>query len=275
MSAYEIKISSVLKFDSEKEKDIIDIVENLALKRKLGEFIAKAIRIVVDNQNLSDNKHVEEYGLTESRAKYFKNLESITQDMKGKTDKVFEMAYNLCMLGKFNKYLGIDEQANNLLQAQFILQRQINNLCETLGVDSLKHIYESNKLIDIAKKADESFEYIIDNYGSIVDEIKSRVSTNVQSVVQCKVDESNEKLYYDESVGVQTSKDSGNVSYTDNTTKVEHKDKHKEQSIPKESDRGKVANILTQNEGNELEDDEVIDFGTGADWDALNKFVGI
>ena len=119
-------------------------------------------------------------------------------------------------------------------------------------------MYTSRISIDI--KRYESFEYIIDNYGSIVDEIKSRVSTNVQSVVQCKVDESNEKLYYDESVGVQTSKDSGNVSYTDNTTKVEHKDKHKEQSIPKESDRGKVANILTQNEGNELEDDEVIDF---------------
>ncbi len=276
MNEYEIKIGTVIKFDSEKEKDIIEQIEGLASRKKLGDFISNIIRIAFDNPEFlkSNGKSLLEHGMTEERTKFFKQVDSEVSKMRSKVDEIFDMTYKLYMLALFGKRMGLEKKASNLAQSQFILQRQLEELCTTLGVSGIGHVYESNKLNTFESKAEKVLEYIIEAYDNVVTELVSGVS-----VVSHVTDENVSKLKDSKNsiINVVERANNNDISLVEeaiDTTKIEQLDKTDKQIETSESGPEKSSEVLDNNKGVNENDDEVIDFGAGADWNALNAFIG-
>ena len=276
MSEYNIKVGVTLQFDAEREKDIIDKIENLVGRRKISEFISNMIRVVFDNPailRMVETK-TSEYGLTDEREIFFKGLESEAYKMKNKIDTIYDMAMKVYMLALFGKRLGIEKKADNLIQAQFVLQNQLDELCRILGISNTGFIYESNKLDTLKTKADEVMEYIIDVYDNIISEIK----TNILIDNTMKYSSSEQKKFESSDDQNKISNDNTNKftnsKETDSTIKIKQIDKRVKQEVNRGTDQNKSSEVLYNNEGISEDDDEIIDFGAGADFEALSKFVG-
>jgi len=65
-----------------------------------------------------------------------------------------------------------------------------------------------------------------------------------------------------------------NSKETDSTIKIKQIDKRVKQEVNRGTDQNKSSEVLYNNEGISEDDDEIIDFGAGADFEALSKFVG-
>lgn len=174
---YKIKLGAVIEFNEEKEKDIIEAVESLRDRHKLGDFISYAIRISLEHPEWFDSKDVTlaSFGLTDTRRAYFESINSRIKAMEQKVDTIYNMGVKVYTLAKFGKRIGIEKKAENTLQAGFLLQKQLDEIATTLGVSSIGHVYESNKMDTLSKKVDELLEYIIESYDSIVLELKNNV----------------------------------------------------------------------------------------------------
>ncbi len=181
---YQIRPCSVLTFDEDKEKDIINTVVNLKDRNKLGSLITHLLRIALEqpesygtrnelNQVLSK---LEELGVTPTRNAYFSQISKEVSDMKKKIDSIYDMAYKTYMLSLVGKHLASKEKADNILLSSFILERQVSELCMNIGVDNLNHTFASNKLSDFHAKAAEVMEVVIEEYDGLLNEIKSNIS---------------------------------------------------------------------------------------------------
>lgn len=193
---YQIRPCSVLTFDEDKEKDLINIVNNLKDRKKLGIFITNLIRIALESPEVYGTRNevnqvlakIDELGITPCRYTYFSQLSKEVNDIKKKVDSIYNMAYKTYMLAQMGKHLGLEDKSTNLMLASFILERQVTELCKNIGVDNLNHTFASNKLADTKIKADEVMEFIIESYDSLVDELKkSLTSDGIVMVAQGQV----------------------------------------------------------------------------------------
>lgn len=149
------------------------------------------------------------------------------------------------MLGQMGKHLGLEEKADNELMAQFVIEKQLKELQDALGISLTSSVFASNRKQDIEKIADDALEYIIESYSGIVNELKTIVS-NAQTVqVQTAQQINTQFQQVDEPVN--------NVVETP------------------------VINVEQPNVDNSTADnsdeDEIIDFGN-ADFSALGSFFG-
>lgn len=276
MSEYEIKVGVTLQFDAEREKDIIEKVENLIDRRKISEFMTSIIRAVLDKDKAMQmlGSKTGEYGISDEREQFFKGIEAEVSKMRHKIDTIFDMASKVYTLAQFGKRLGIEKKADNMIQAQFVLQKQLDELCSTLGISTTGYIYESDRIEAFKTRADDVLEYIIDAYDNIVAEIKSHISySNATKYQEVGHDgyKSNDSHVVDS--GNNTNK-SFNGGESDNTRKQEQIDKTTIHSINMGIDQNKSSEVLYNKEDDSKEDDEIIDFGAVADFEALAKFVG-
>lgn len=172
---YMLKLGATISFNKENERDIIAQLESLKKRHKLGEFISNAIRIVFEHPELLEEQDtsLEKFGLTENRQQFFDAISKEVNALKVKVDKIYKIATEIYTLTQFNKKIGLEERAKNILCAQFILQKQTRELCNILGVSQISSTYASEKLFDINKNVDETLEFIINYYDGIVSEIKS------------------------------------------------------------------------------------------------------
>lgn len=248
MEKYNLRLGSTITFDAEQERDLIDKIEYLSGRHKLGEVISNLLRIAFESPNkLSSREQLEsamheldDYGMSQSRAEFFEKASRDMDCMKAKVDKIYEMNLKLLTLASFGKQMCLEQKTDNMLMAQFVLEQQLKSLSDTLGIDNVNHVFESNKVQDTHDLADSILEYIIETYDGIVKEIKEVASSNTVKTSQVtsnmtteKPDTANETL--------RTDKD---------TTKAESS----EFSLGEDTD-------------------ETIDFGN-ADLDALNNFFG-
>lgn len=184
MSNYNFRLGSTLTFNKEKEADLIKKIEYLTDRHMLKDFIANMLRIALDSpESLNSKKEIsakmneiEQCGMLKSRKEYFEQISRDISDIRHKVDLIYNMSLKTSLLGMTGKRLGIEEKSNNLLCAQFILQKQLEELCETLGVKSLDHVYESNKIKDTQKFAEDILEYIIESYDGLLNEVVSNRS---------------------------------------------------------------------------------------------------
>lgn len=244
MERYTIRLGSTLSFDKDKEKDIIEVVERLSSSHKLGPFISCLLRVALEDPN--DLKHrdnlvealeyINEYGMTIERHKFYKDVEGQISEMKRKVDEIYNMNLKLLTLAQFGKHLELESRTENMLRAQFILERQLEELTNILGVDNPGHIFESNKIQDTQEKSKEILEYIINTYDSLVEELKGSLFSSDRLMVVASSD-TMEKV-----------EDEADVE--DDTEEIEETDQLEEQ-----------------------ETEEYIDFGD-ADLDALSNFFG-
>jgi hypothetical protein len=237
----EYKCRATLSYDQEKEKDIADKLESLSSRHKLGDFLSNLVRITFENPNelAKLGLRIDNYGLSDDRRQFFDDVTKQVNEMNQKVDKIYDMAVKTYSLAQFGKKMGLEQKSINLLQTQFVIQKQISELCSILGVSNLGHTFESNKMYNVAKDVDETLEFIINYYDGIVKEIQDNIDIAPQQA--------------------KGSVDGSNIVKEDKSNSESHTDNDKGLIV--------VAN-------NEEEEDKAIDFGTGADLELLNNFFG-
>ena len=237
------KLGATLCYDKEKEKDIIQQLESLKSRHKLGDFISNLIRIAFENpvELRQLGLKIENYGLTDNRREFFKGVEQKVKAMCKKVDDIYDIAVKMYALALMGKKLGLEDKSKNLLQAQFILQKQINELCTILGLGAL-HNFESNKVENVAKDVEETLEFIINSYDGIISEIKQSVVVQTQAPTVI----SNQNIVNSENKVIKNTK----IEAVENTAGVE------------------VKNDSTDNI-----DNEILDFGKDVDLDLISSFL--
>lgn len=192
MGTYNIRLGSQLSFDEQQEADIIKAIETMNASHKSGQFISNLIRIAFDCPEIMDNnngkyekgailKAMENSGLSYNRQAFMYQITKEVDAMKKKVDEMYSIILKTYMLGQMGKHLGLEEKADNELMAQFVIEKQLKELQDALGISLTSSVFASNRKQDIEKIADDALEYIIESYSGIVNELKTIVN-NAQTV---------------------------------------------------------------------------------------------
>lgn len=276
MGTRSIRFGSQLTFDEDKEKDIIDTIDTLNSSHKMGQFMSNLIRLAFDNPEIlrvgADGlekqamlQQVESSGMSVNRQRFMTEVTSEISDMKKKVDDVYNMVFKLYTLALMNKHLEIEDKSDNSLRATFVLERQLRQLQDSLGVNIGDAVYESDKVNDVHVKAEDCLEYIIEAYDGIIDEMKQVIAVGQQPqvVVQQAV----------ENTGV-----AGNNMIVDNTNamrQVEAVGNAGEVETQAVVNNASTANTSTSTavQTETPPEEEMIDFGDTDDiLDAMNFF---
>lgn len=182
---YKVKLGATLSFNLGLERDMVEQIESLKAKHKLGEFISNSLRIVFENPELLEkyNLSLEKYGLTDNRKKLNDAINIELGRLGNKIEKTYQMAYEVYSLAKFNKQLNIHDTARNILASQFILNKQIEDLKSLLGVTCIDQPVNLHK---VDKSIDDILEYILLCHCDIVDELKSNLTGNSDYIDKLK-----------------------------------------------------------------------------------------
>lgn len=183
MSRHTIRLGSTISFDAEKEADIIKKIEMLTSRHMLGEFISNLLRVAFESPDKLESqeklnkalREVTEFGMMGDRYKFFNETSKTIEKLKNRVDEMYDMNLKLLCLAQFGKHMGIEPKTNNSLMAQFVLEQQLTELSDKLGIAHMRHVYNSNKLIDAQEKAGDIFKYIIETYDNIVKEMQQTV----------------------------------------------------------------------------------------------------
>lgn len=182
---YKVKLGATLSFNLGLERDMVEQIESLKAKHKLGEFISNSLRIVFENPELLEkyNLSLEKYGLTDNRKKLNDAINIELGRLGNKIEKTYQMAYEVYSLAKFNKQFNIHDTARNILASQFILNKQIEDLKSLLGVTCIDQPVNLHK---VDKSIDDILEYILLCHSDIVDELKSNLTGNSDYIDKLK-----------------------------------------------------------------------------------------
>lgn len=182
---YKVKLGATLSFNLGLERDMVEQIESLKAKHKLGEFISNSLRIVFENPELLEkyNLSLEKYGLTDNRKKLNDAINIELGRLGNKIEKTYQMAYEVYSLAKFNKQLNIHDTARNILASQFILNKQVEDLKSLLGVTCIDQPVNLHK---VDKSIDDILEYILLCHSDIVDELKSNLTGNSDYIDKLK-----------------------------------------------------------------------------------------
>lgn len=169
-----VKLGATIAFDLEHERDIVALLDDLRQSHKLGEYISHTIRYAVEHQEdfEKETKVYARLGVSNRRKEFFDKVEQSLRIIAERVNEIYRVTNNLKALAQFNKKLGLLERVDSAYMAQFIVQKQINDLCRILGVNSLESKFASNKLHDINNDIDSVIEFIITYYDGIVSEIR-------------------------------------------------------------------------------------------------------
>lgn len=192
MSDYNTRLGCTLSFDNEKEKDIIEVINQLKDNRKLGEFISYLLRVAMDNPELIDKrsdgsyktgdtiKEMSKLGISPVRYKAIEDMKRSVNDMYDKINKMYDMCLKVYTLAQFGKQLNISNRSDNLLMGTFIAEQELSKICEIFGLKSINTIYSSNKQLKVHDFANDVLAYIIESYDSIINELKRSIFKEVE-----------------------------------------------------------------------------------------------
>lgn len=184
MSKTEIRLGSTISFDTERESDIIEFVQDLTSQHKLGRFLAYLLRLACETPETLQYREkvspilreMETLGITPKRDMMFKKYNEEIIALKTKIDEIYGMTEKLYTLAVANKALGLEDRTKELAAAQFALRNQTAQLEKILGSSSAYYTYQSEKIQKVEDKANENMQFILEVYGDVFSELKDRVS---------------------------------------------------------------------------------------------------
>lgn len=203
MSKTDIRLGSLISFDSEREADIIEFVQDLTSQHKLGRFIGYLLRLACETPETLQYreklnpilKEMNDLGITPRRDAMFKQFSKEILDLKNKINDIYVISEKLYTLALARKALGLEDRAKELLAAQFVVRRQTALLESKIGTSSLLYTYESDSMRDVQKKADEILEVILETYGDLLNDVKTAGAGNNDAEESNKVEnDSSSKL---------------------------------------------------------------------------------
>ena len=246
MSDYRVKLIATLSVDENKEKDLVDHIESLKERHKLGEFVTAALRVCWEHpEYLKESGYKgDTYGMTQERARFIQGISNNLSDLHKKVDAIYDMTVQLKTLAMMGKRLGLEQRSENSLRSAFLIQKQADELARLLGVSTLQPVWASNKMEIEQKKVEDIIETIITSYDGIIGELVES-QTVAQRII--KESEVNEVHKLKESVADKVIKSESCVENT---------------SVPADCT---VVNEVSIGENMDMSD---------ADWDMLDAFVG-
>lgn len=258
MSDKVVRVDCNVAFDENQEADIIKSIEELKSSHRLGKLMASIIRLAYDNPEILCNDgngfqkgrvttRMEEIGISFNRYAYLNQLKDEVNSIKTKVDTMYEMIMKTYTLALMGKHLGLEDKAHNELCAQFILEKQVKELQDLLGVSLISATFESNKVHKKEELAEDVLEYIINAYSGIVDEISNNLTNNIIIQPQALVNTAQAPAVNTNNTDTTSTGNTGTESTTVETT----------EAVEDNKDSG----------------DQFIDFGD-ADMSALNNFFG-
>ena len=297
MSLEAVRLGGQFWYDTETEQDLANVIKSLSSSHRLGEFISYMFRMAIEDPTILENKDgVVKYGTvteklkslghTDKRRKQLEELADKIFDVKLEADKIYKMCYEMHLLAQINKLTGIEEKADRTMIKEFMLERELKDICSEIGTSAT---FYKDMLDREHKKEEDSLTYILKAYGSIIDDLKEQVE-KLNNTTSNEVAESNNADSTNKEV-VEQLKESNNqmkelIEAIKNmqlqTVSIEAAKQRNEAAEVKE-DEGTNKEIAKHNETeNEAskEDDE-IDFGDesvnfdNADLGALQSLLGI
>lgn len=250
MGDYRIKLIATLLVDDQKEKDLVDFIDSLRDRHKLGDFVTAAMRVCWDNPEYLEKcgYKYDTYGMTAERRKFMQGVSSSLSELHSKVDKLYEIVSQLKVLALMNKRLGLEQKIDNNLMATFIMQKQVDDLARLLGVNSIQPIWATDKLVNEQKKAEDALELIITAYDGIVNELKASIEPKYSIISMAEQAQQEET-----------------TQETKKETEPEKKEEHKKE--PEKKEEYKEEQIV------KVEPEPEMDM-SDADWDMLAMFVG-
>ena len=233
MSVYNVRLNT---FESTKEKDITDIRDELNSHHQLNQFIGNSIRFVLQNKDAYrefTKTELDSYGLTYEKTKFFSDISKQLGKLRDKIDSIYDMALKTYTMAQMNKKLGLEGKSDNQLLVSFLLEKQLNELENSLGMNISENEYTAGKLNTAHKLADDTVKLMLETYDEMLTAIKSSMVVQTQPVQFVEQTVMNDK--------------------------------------PKEEEKETIEIKTLTNTDVELSDDDYIDFGN-ADISALEKF---
>lgn len=210
MGRVNVKLNSVLSFDSAREADIVNKINCLTKQHKLGRLVSDLLRVYFDNPSIFNpskgfkavdtstadatkgQAQVEgapihcPYGVAKdykaesslARQKFFNHVNKQVEEMQKKIDNIQSMTQQLLTLVQFNRAIGLEEKTETLVLASFLLQQQLYELEDTLGVDGINLGVREKYTPQLEKekqKAEETLQFIINTYGDIFSALQSQL----------------------------------------------------------------------------------------------------
>lgn len=196
MATRSIRLGSMLNFDDQQEKDILDLLDRLNASHKTGQVLSNLLRVAVDNPELLKCEsgryspgpileQFERHNQSLNRSLFFKQITNDINELKQKVDTIYNLVSKSYMLAEIGNRLGLEGKVENELLATFLIEKELTSLQKTLGVTLRDSIFASNKLEKNKEIADDVLEYIINSYSELLKELKVPVQqVQVQVPVQ-------------------------------------------------------------------------------------------
>ena len=265
MSVKQIRLNSVISLEEEQEKDIIELVERLNASHKMGEFITVLLRVASDCPEILEKRKgryesgevtraIHKQGMSSARAELVKEYVNMIVEMRNKVDYIYDETLKLGATIEAGNRLGVSGKLENLVLANFVLRKQIEDLQTKLGFGGYGQ-FKADVVGDYLKKVDDIMEYIITTYASEFSELKS--------IVQVKTDTVDKPV-----------ESNRGADKTERVEQVVRTSEHKQATstyIPvRVTANGKVEEVKTEEKGKELIVDDTDDF----DDSLLKQFFG-
>lgn len=305
MSLESVRLGGQFWYDKETEQDLANVITSLSSSHRLGEFISYMFRMAVEDPTILENKDgVVKYGTvteklkalghTDKRRKQLEELADKIFDVKLEADKIYKMCYEMHLLAQINKLTGIEEKADRTMMKEFMLERELKDICSEIGVSAT---FYKDMLDREHKKEEDSLTYILKAYGSIIDDLKEQVerlkntpsaevaednevaNTNKEVVEQLKESNNQMRELIEAIKGMQLATVERTVAVTGNAeANKEVAEVETENSVEQNEN---VKEASTEENKAETKEDEEIDFGDeavnfdNADLGALQSLLGI
>lgn len=180
--SYEFRVSTKIVLDEGKQQDIIDDIQDLSKKHKLGPFISGLIKYIWDKPGFAkelQNKILgNEVSVTPSRDKFFFDVKQRISELEDKLDKLNDISVQLLACQSMGNKLGLERKIENQVLSSFILKNQVEKLQKELGLNS--DLKFKNDVDNVKEFADNIVEYIIQTYVKEFEALKSLVAEKIE-----------------------------------------------------------------------------------------------
>lgn len=160
MAEVKVKLGCVLTFDTNKEQDVVDTVEELRAKHKLGKFINALLRVASDNPEVMSKVWNEFNGEISSRDEFFKSLSSQVSECKDNIEVLNDEITSIIAAYKYGASSGLLNNAYNVALASIANDRHLKQVNRRLkgsfAVDTDKRL-----LANVEKVSDLAVEKVV------------------------------------------------------------------------------------------------------------------
>lgn len=176
----EIRLNGKIAFNPESEKYIADAIQDMCYHRSISDFLEILIKIAFDSPEMLSRKDelhklinfMNDGGYTPLAENFYSKARKDIDDIKRKVNEIYDMCLSMYTLAKFGKALKLEQRTNNLVMAEFMLERQISQICQTMGINDYQK-FNSGSYLDVDSKSEEILQYILEHYSNIVREVKT------------------------------------------------------------------------------------------------------